>query len=312
MGKFSGVLIASDFDNTLIYTEGAMRRGEPIPPLPESNRKALEYFMAEGGCFIVSTGRALQAMQKFLDQVPCNSLGIVCNGAALYDYEQQAYLELLMLNEEALVRGQAMLDQFPDLAVEAYYIGNTIYAVHPNEVTQSHVRLTKVETDEKPLLTDVPLPVGKLLFEAEHETLEQVHDELKRRGWAEDYELIYTAPELLEMTVRGFVIYAVSFQQGKHGAPSGGASGNLHGARLLRGRSGQRSVHAGGGIHRFRSRQLQRRGSCLRSYHRGRCPGRCTGGCDPHSGRKIHMKQRHGTASFRGASIPLALFLRFG
>lgn len=203
MGKFSGVLIASDFDNTLIYTEGAMRRGEPIPPLPESNRKALEYFMAEGGCFVISTGRALQAMQKFLDQVPCNSLGIVCNGAALYDYEQQAYLELLMLNEEALVRGQAMLDQFPDLAVEAYYIGNTIYAVHPNEVTQSHVRLTKVETDEKPFLTDVPLPVGKLLFEAEHETLEQIRAELEQRGWAEDYELIYTAPELLEMTIKG-------------------------------------------------------------------------------------------------------------
>ena len=27
MGKFDGVLIASDFDNTMVYTEGALRSG---------------------------------------------------------------------------------------------------------------------------------------------------------------------------------------------------------------------------------------------------------------------------------------------
>ena len=42
MGKFDGVLLASDFDNTLIYTEEALRTGTPVPPLPERNRKALE------------------------------------------------------------------------------------------------------------------------------------------------------------------------------------------------------------------------------------------------------------------------------
>ncbi len=48
MGRFDGVLLASDFDNTLIYTEEALLRGEPIPPLPERNRQALTYFMARG------------------------------------------------------------------------------------------------------------------------------------------------------------------------------------------------------------------------------------------------------------------------
>ena len=28
MGKFDGVLLASDFDNTLVYTEGALARGD--------------------------------------------------------------------------------------------------------------------------------------------------------------------------------------------------------------------------------------------------------------------------------------------
>ena len=45
MGKFDGVLLASDFDNTLIYTEEALRTGQPIPPLSAGNRAALERFM---------------------------------------------------------------------------------------------------------------------------------------------------------------------------------------------------------------------------------------------------------------------------
>ncbi len=48
MGKFTGVLLASDFDNTLLYTEEALRAGAPVPPLPERNREALAYFMAQG------------------------------------------------------------------------------------------------------------------------------------------------------------------------------------------------------------------------------------------------------------------------
>ena len=48
MGRFDGVLLASDFDNTLIYTEDALLRGEPIPPLPERNRQALDVFHGGG------------------------------------------------------------------------------------------------------------------------------------------------------------------------------------------------------------------------------------------------------------------------
>ena len=73
MGKFDGVLLASDFDNTLIYTEEALRTGAPVPPLPERNRESLTYFMAQGGRFAVSTGRALAAFLKYAALVPMNA-----------------------------------------------------------------------------------------------------------------------------------------------------------------------------------------------------------------------------------------------
>ena len=100
MGKFTGVLLASDFDNTLIHTEPALRSGEAIPSLSERNKAALEYFMAEGGQFTIATGRALAAFMRYAGEVPMNTPAIVCNGAALYDFSQEDYLEIAMLEGE--------------------------------------------------------------------------------------------------------------------------------------------------------------------------------------------------------------------
>ena len=203
MGKFDGVLLASDFDNTLIYTEEALRSGAPVPPLPERNRAALERFIAEGGRFAVSTGRALAAFMKYAELVPMNAPGVVCNGAALYDFSTGEYLETALLDATALARGQEILDRFPAAAVEAYHIGNVIHAVHPNEHTRRHEHLTKVGVTEAASLPEVPLPLGKLLFEADHGTLEEILSFLEARGWAGDYELIFSGRTLLEMTIKG-------------------------------------------------------------------------------------------------------------
>ena len=72
MGKFSGVLIASDYDNTMVYTEGALKSGGPLPSVSRENREAVEYFMAEGGTFSVATGRALPSFSRVREGVPMN------------------------------------------------------------------------------------------------------------------------------------------------------------------------------------------------------------------------------------------------
>lgn len=56
MGKFEGVLLAADYDDTL------MPFGQT--ELSEANRQAIAHFMAEGGIFTVSTGRDLHSFQK--------------------------------------------------------------------------------------------------------------------------------------------------------------------------------------------------------------------------------------------------------
>ena len=201
MGRFDGVLLVSDFDNTLVYTLEALRAGRPAPPLPPENRTALERFVREGGRFAVATGRALATFSQHAETLPVNAPCVICNGAALYDFQTGRYLETILLDEAALALGQSALDRFPGLAGEAYHLGNTIYTVQPNELTRRHARLTAVDVAEFPSLTEVPPPVGKLLFEGEHPELERAAAFLAERS--RDYELIFSAPHLLEMTARG-------------------------------------------------------------------------------------------------------------
>ena len=88
--------------------------------------------------------------------------------------------------------------------MEAYHIDNVIHAVQANDVTRRHVHMTHAELCEHRSLLEVPLPLGKILFEAEdHQMLEQAAAELRCRGWAEEYELIFSGRNLLELTARG-------------------------------------------------------------------------------------------------------------
>ena len=48
MGKFDDVLLASDFDNTILNTERPRRTGGPIPPVSQGNLTAIRYFMGAG------------------------------------------------------------------------------------------------------------------------------------------------------------------------------------------------------------------------------------------------------------------------
>lgn len=203
MGKFTGVLLASDFDNTIVDTASSFRGGAEMPAPSARTLEALEYFMKNGGRFTVATGRALASFARLAGGVPMNAPSVLCNGAALYDFAAGEYLDTNFLNEAAHRWVQAVLDRHPAVAVEAYHIGNTIHAVQANEITRHHEHITHVSVTEAPSLLEVPAPLGKLMFEGSHGELEEIGAYLRSQPWAEEYELIFSDPTLLEMTARG-------------------------------------------------------------------------------------------------------------
>ena len=204
MGKFTGVLLASDYDNTLLDTESARRGGGEAPRVSERNQAALRYFMEQGGRFAVATGRALAALEHFVDETPMNAPAIICNGAALYDFSAREYLDYILLNRDLCRRCQELLLASPTTAAEAYpLLESVIPAVRPNAYTRQHEHLTHTTVREDASLLEVPQPLTKVIFEDEHAALEALRDRLLAQPWIQECEMAFSAANLLELTGRG-------------------------------------------------------------------------------------------------------------
>ncbi len=184
MGKFDGVLIASDFDNTMVYTEGALRSGGPVPAISRENRDAIEYYMAQGGTFSVATGRALPSFASVMDGVPMNGPTVLFNGAAIYDFPAGRYLRTAFLPECIRDHVRQLSQLMPGLTYEIYHDDNSIHVVNPNEITARHLHLTHTPSQQIDSLDQAPSPISKLLFEEEPQRLRQLEEAIR----AQDFE----------------------------------------------------------------------------------------------------------------------------
>ena len=77
MGKYTGVLLCSDFDGTLF--DGKV--------IPEENIKAIKYFRENGGLFSVVSGRNPEFLVPFFEGYSFGVPVVSYNGAVLYDMD---------------------------------------------------------------------------------------------------------------------------------------------------------------------------------------------------------------------------------
>lgn len=203
MGKFTGLLLASDYDNTLTYTEEALRLCRPMPPVSKANQAAIRYFMAEGGIFSVATGRAKPAFEAVADGVPMNGPTVLFNGAAIYDFSTGKYLCEAFLPETARAHIAQTIRELPFAAVELYHDNNDIHALQPNDVTRRHLHVTHSPTVIVDSMEQVPSPISKALFSTEPAHQAALLDYLRGQGWYADYEIVASSESLVELTARG-------------------------------------------------------------------------------------------------------------
>lgn len=207
MGKFDGMLLVSDYDNTFQYTESALEAGgaKAVPPLPARNLEAVERWIAGGGRFAIATGRALGAFREQSRKIPINAPVIVDNGGGLYDLSEERYVLRRLLPDGALEDLAAVEDAFPGTSMELYLVGDRICALHPTQQNIHHAKLTGLGFQEIPALNTetVPAPLAKALFIAEMPQLVRLRDFMVQQGWEVRYEMIYSSDHLMELTARG-------------------------------------------------------------------------------------------------------------
>lgn len=207
MGKFDGMLLVSDYDNTFQYTESALSGGgaDAVPPPNERNLAAVERWTAEGGRFAIATGRSLGAFRRQAERIPLNAPVIVDNGGGIYDLSARRYALRRLLPDCALSDLAAVEDAFPGTSMELYLSNERICALHPTERNVQHRLLTGMPYTAIAALNGetVPVPLAKTLFMAEMPQLLALRAWMTAHGWEERYEMIFSSDHLMELTAKG-------------------------------------------------------------------------------------------------------------
>ena len=204
MGKFSGVLLVSDFDNTIVYTSALYQSPDlALPPVPEANLERLRYFMDQGGRFCIATGRAWQIMRPFIHLVPTNGACGVANGAGIIDIPTQQFLYARFLPDDVLLRVSEVRQQFPDLSCEFFRADHQADAIHPIPFTEEHARGARYTYRVISRPEETKLPLLKVLFEGDPALLTQISSYIRVQPWFTGYDLTFSGDQLLELTVHG-------------------------------------------------------------------------------------------------------------
>lgn len=190
MGKFDGVLLVSDYDDTLYNLQLTVSA---------ENHGAIRSFMEQGGHFTIATGRAHRTFtpQIAKEHLEFNAPVVLSNGAAIYDYQADRYVVQAHLDPETPGRMEALCAQFPEVGFEAYH-GEDIFVHNPNEATYAHLSRVGVPFTLCPI-PEMPTPWLKIIMEQEHAYLEQVQQYVLSH-WGEHYEAIFSNRYLLELT----------------------------------------------------------------------------------------------------------------
>ena len=199
MGKFDGVLLASDYDDTLYDKRLSISR---------ENREAVDYFLREGGTFTISTGRSLRnfSIQMELERLPVNAPVILANGAVIYDFSAGETLWKRTLPDTIPGHLEAVCAAFPRVGFEAYHQEadgeETVYTFRANAATEKHLRRCRL-TGHPRAIREMPTPWIKVILQhMDPAYLMKVEDYMLNR-WAGAYEITFSNPYLLEVTAKG-------------------------------------------------------------------------------------------------------------
>lgn len=124
-GKFSGYLLVSDMDATLLTSKHKISEG---------NRNAVDYFISQGGQFTVATGRMSKGVREHLGNISINAPAILHNGAQIYDFESEKSLSEKFIEEERKGIIKRVYEDMPELGLEIYS-NETIYVYRECEET---------------------------------------------------------------------------------------------------------------------------------------------------------------------------------
>ncbi len=151
MGKFTGVLLASDFDRSLTG---------PDDKIPARNIEAVRWFKEQGGEFAVVTGRSHSLFRARLGDIPKGTPVIVMNGALIYDFEAGRAIFERDMDDDVKDLVRWIQAQWPGVRFELQTIRGH-YAFGEDPARDEFMRMNRCELLRAPL-EEIDVPVMKI------------------------------------------------------------------------------------------------------------------------------------------------------
>ncbi|MFS1511068.1 HAD family hydrolase [Chengkuizengella sp. SCS-71B] len=190
MGNYyKNILLVTDMDGTLLNSDNKVSM---------NNKRALEHFVYEGGLFTVATGRMERSVIPYLDDLPINVPGVLYNGGALYDFQNQKILWNQGLPEDFSLLLEEIIQAFPGIGVEIYMNQNVYFITH-NEHTDSHRIKEKLKKNTHSL-EQLQGSWQKVMLVWEASLLDQVESFLEQNSRGIDW--VRSEPQFLEVLAK--------------------------------------------------------------------------------------------------------------
>jgi len=192
MGKFDGILICTDLDDTLLTRDKRVS---------DENIRAIKHFISKGGLFTFATGRMPQGARVVLQYIIPNAPMICANGAAIYDFSAEKFLWTRKLEREALDAVEYVIERVPQCGI---VIGceNGVYFPRVTHITEEHKQLEGFP-DNYVDLYDIKEDWSKVIFMTEEDEVDKVRRVIDESPYADKFEFMRSSPWYYELLPKG-------------------------------------------------------------------------------------------------------------
>lgn len=131
MGKiFEGYVLISDMDGTLI---GSNKK------ISEENLKAIDEFIDNGGKFSVATGRMVESVREYINELNVNLPTILHNGGKIYDFHNDNIIEEYSIEDHRKDAIKKVREDYPHIGIEIF-VDEVVYVYRECEFTKRYDR----------------------------------------------------------------------------------------------------------------------------------------------------------------------------
>ncbi|MDD3920798.1 MAG: HAD family hydrolase [Eubacteriales bacterium] len=187
--QYADVALFSDMDGTLLNSGGTVSN---------ENRDAINRFVANGGLFGISTGRATFNALKYLAGVVINCPSVVFNGAAVYDYTQSRYVFTNYVEQAAVLTAYEWRKQHLPRVDMQVYTDDEIYYVTPKETADPGFLKIHLPCQFRDIVDITQIPWMKSVLFGRGDDMRQLEAYVRQWEFADKIDLVHSTTDIVE------------------------------------------------------------------------------------------------------------------